>query len=223
MSDEMTPEELLDEVRSDFNKVYYFLEQQTWKNTRWMGSTLYKYPTDLWIYQEIMYETRPTLIVETGTARGGSALFMAQVGEHLGGIRVVSVDVNNTLHAARLPRHARVTYLTGSSVEPSVVEAVRSHVRADDRVMVILDSDHAEPHVRAELAAYAPLVTPGCYLIVEDTAVNGHPVLPDHGPGPMEALAAFLPAHPEFEVDRGREKFLLTQNPSGYLRKRVAG
>ena len=76
--------------------------------------------------------------------------------------------------------------------------------------MVILDSDHSQAHVSAELSAYAPLVTPGCYLIVEDTCVNGHPLYPDHGPGPMEALDAFLPQHPEFEPDPAREKFMLT-------------
>jgi cephalosporin hydroxylase len=86
--------------------------------------------------------------------------------------------------------------------------------------MVILDSDHAMAHVRAELELYAPMVTAGCYLIVEDTNVNGHPVYPLHGPGPMEALGEFLPRHPEFEVDAECEKFMLTFNPRGYLLRR---
>ena len=86
--------------------------------------------------------------------------------------------------------------------------------------MVVLDSDHSAAHVKAELDLYSPLVTSGCYLIVEDTNVNGHPVYPLHGPGPMEALDQFLPAHPEFEVDASREKYMLTFNPRGYLRRR---
>jgi cephalosporin hydroxylase len=85
--------------------------------------------------------------------------------------------------------------------------------------MVILDSDHSKQHVLQELHAYAPLVTKGSYLIVEDTNVNGHPVFPEHGPGPMEALDEFLGQNSDFVVDRDREKFYLTMNPQGYLHK----
>lgn len=85
--------------------------------------------------------------------------------------------------------------------------------------MVILDSDHSQAHVAAELTAYGPLVASGCYLVVEDTNINGHPVLPDFGPGPMEAVVAFLQTTPAFEVDASRERFLLSLNPRGYLRR----
>ncbi len=85
--------------------------------------------------------------------------------------------------------------------------------------MIILDSDHSRENVTRELVAYSPLVTQGSYLIVEDTNVNGHPVLPDFGAGPMEAVEAFLAAHPTFEVDERREKFLMTFNPRGFLRR----
>ena len=85
--------------------------------------------------------------------------------------------------------------------------------------MVILDSDHSRDHVLAELYAYADLVTPGCYLVVEDTVVNGHPFWPDFGPGPMEAVDAFLSGRPDYEIDTTRERFLLTLNPRGYLRR----
>jgi cephalosporin hydroxylase len=84
----------------------------------------------------------------------------------------------------------------------------------------VLDSDHACEHVLAELEAYGPLVTPGCYLIVEDTNVNGHPVLAEHGPGPAEAVETFLATGAIFDVDRDRERLLLTFNPGGYLRRR---
>ena len=87
-------------------------------------------------------------------------------------------------------------------------------------VIVILDSDHSYAHVLEELRLYAPLVTSGSYLVVEDTNVNGHPVDPDHGPGPMEAVLDFLRESDEFAVDESREKFLLTFNPHGFLRKR---
>jgi cephalosporin hydroxylase len=85
--------------------------------------------------------------------------------------------------------------------------------------MVILDSDHSEAHVKAELEAYRKVVSVGCYLIVEDTNVNGHPARAEFGPGPMEALDAFLPSAPEFEIDRTRERFMMTLNPRGFLRR----
>ena len=85
--------------------------------------------------------------------------------------------------------------------------------------MVILDSDHSRDHVLRELELYAPFVTRGCYLVVEDTNVNGHPVVPGFGPGPMEAVTAFLRTAADFTVDHAREKFMLTFNPSGYLRR----
>jgi cephalosporin hydroxylase len=212
-----------DDATARFHQTYYFHRDRTWFNTRWMGIPIYKCPTDLWIYQEIVHRTRPSVIVETGTASGGSALFFAQIGEHLGGVRVITVDITNTASAVvveRLPKHPAITYLAGSSTDPQIVDTIRSSIGPDDRVMVVLDSDHAMSHVRAELDLYAPMVTPGCYLVVEDTNVNGHPVYPLHGPGPMEALADFLPRHPEFEVDGECEKFMLTFNPGGYLRRR---
>ena len=211
-----------EDATARFHQSYYFHRQRTWFNTRWMGMPVYKCPTDLWIYQEIIHGTRPSLIVETGTALGGSALFLAQVGEHASQPRVMTIDVTNTPAAVaeRLPKHPAITYLAGSSTDPQIVDTIRGAIEPEDRVMVILDSDHAMAHVRAELELYAPMVTVGCYLVVEDTNVNGHPVYPLHGPGPMEALADFLPRHPEFEVDAECEKFMLTFNPRGYLRRR---
>jgi cephalosporin hydroxylase len=217
---ELDQAEIFREVVCDFNKVYYHLAPQTWHQTRWMGVTIYKTPTDLWVCQEIVHETRPTLIIETGTAHGGSALFFAHLGEHIGGLRVVSIEIKPM---PGLPQHPAIAYLTGSSTDAGIFDAVRALLRPDDRVMVILDSDHAQAHVAAELAMYAPLVTAGCYLIVEDTNINGHPVtsLDTPGPGPWEAVTEFLPRHPEFEAERSREKFMLTFNPRGYLRRKL--
>lgn len=212
----------LSKVSFYFNHAFYFVGPQTWQNTRWMGVPILKTPTDMWVYQEILRETQPTLVVETGTAYCGSALFLAQVGALAcpAGVRVVTVDITNSASTKTLVSHPAITYLTGSSTDPQIVEQIRAHVRPSDRVMVVLDSDHSAAHVKAELDLYSPLVTSGCYLIVEDTNVNGHPVYPLHGPGPMEALDQFLPAHPEFEIDASREKYMLTFNPRGYLRRR---
>jgi cephalosporin hydroxylase len=207
-----------EEIVRSFHELYYTSADRTIRVTYWLGVRTIKCPLDLWIYQEIIHQTRPDLIVETGSGAGGSAYFMASICDLVGSGRIVTIDVRDR----QRPEHPRITYINGSSVADEVVAAVNEEARGEERVMVILDSDHARDHVLSELRLYAPLVTPGNYLIVEDTNVNGHPVFPEHGPGPAEALEAFLAEDDGFEVDRSREKFFLTMNPGGYLR-RVGG
>jgi cephalosporin hydroxylase len=178
----------------------------------------WKVPLDLWVYQELLWELRPGLVVETGTAHGGSALYLATLCQTLGHGRVVSVDIG---HRPGRPAHPRLTYLTASSTDPWVVAQVAEQAKGAGTVLVVLDSDRRRDHVLAELRAYGPLATPGSYLVVEDTVVNGHPVAEGFGPGPMEAVAAFLAERDDFEVDRSREKLLLTFNPGGWLRRRA--
>jgi cephalosporin hydroxylase len=120
---------------------------------------------------------------------------------------------------AAVRRRLRDKALTASSTDPAVLAQVAERVADAGAVLVVLDSDHSRDHVLAELRAYAPLVTPGSCLVVEDTNVNGHPVDEAFGPGPMEAVQDFLKERDDFEVDRSREKFLFTFNPGGWLRK----
>lgn len=195
----------------------HLYEWGAWGKTHWLGAKVAKNPLDLWVMQEIVAETRPDVIVETGTYRGGSALFFASLCDLLGHGQVVSVDLQELRDD--YPTHDRVTYLGGrSSTDPAVVDEVAGLAR-DRRTMVILDSDHSMTHVAAELAAYAPFVAVGCYLIVEDTNVDD--VRPDLPPGPLPAIDAFLASTPGFVVDAEREKWVITFNPRGYL-KRVA-
>jgi cephalosporin hydroxylase len=184
--------------------------------TRWMGVPCLKTPLDLWIYLEILFEVRPDLVVETGTHMGGSALFLAHMLDLVGRGEIVSIDV---LDAAGRPEHPRIRYLRGSSADASLVRGVFGARPEGERTLVILDADHSRDHVRRELELFAPFVSKESYLIVEDSNVNGHPVLPQHGPGPAEAIEAFLPAHPEYARDASREKFLLTYNPGGFLKR----
>lgn len=202
-----------------FHTLYYSNREQTWGTTFWLGHRALKCPLDLWNYQEILHEVQPELIIETGTYLGGSTLFLASIADVLGRGEVLSIDSARQDH---LPRHRRITYLTGSSTSETILRQVRRRAKGKSRVLVILDSGHARDHVLAEMQAYAPLVTPGSYLVVEDTNLNGHPVEGDHGPGPAEAVAEFLASHDEFVRDESREKFLLTFNPGGYLKKRAA-
>jgi cephalosporin hydroxylase len=205
------------ELISRFHRLYYDAARETWWNTYWFGAGVQKCPLDLWVYQEIIHETRPDLIIETGSMHGGSALYMASLLDLIGSGEIVSVDIEEKPWR---PAHSRVTYLTGSSTAPDIVRQLAGRAKDKRSVMVILDSDHSQTHVAEELRLLSPLVTSGNYLIVEDTNVNGHPVLPEHGPGPGEALNAFLAVNDQFSVDRSREKFLLSFNPGGYLRRR---
>lgn len=199
-----------------FHKLIYFHRRDTtWKNTRWMGVPVQQIPFDLWVKQEIIFETRPDLIIETGTFDGGSAMFYASLFDLLGNGEIVSIDIDPQ---PNLPVHPRIEFITASSIAPEIVARV-SEKAAGRRVMVILDSDHSESHVRKELDAWAHLVSPGCYLIVEDTNVFGHPVLKEHGPGPMEALDDWLKTNPPFSLDPSREKYMVTFHPRGFWRR----
>jgi cephalosporin hydroxylase len=202
----------------DFHRLYYEagLVGGTWQATTWLGVPLLKCPLDLWVYQELIHDQRPDLIVETGTWRGGSALFLASVCDLVGHGQVVSIDINAVLP---LPEHERVRFIAGSSVDPAVVSQVERLAAGLERVLVILDSKHTCDHVLEELRAYSGLVPVDGYLIVEDTNLNGRPVWPDYGAGPGEAVDAFLAEYPDFVVDRAPEKHYLTFCPGGFLRR----
>lgn len=205
----------------EFNKIYYNDENNTWKSTQWLGIPVQKFPTDLWIYQELIYKLKPDLIIETGTLYGGSALYLATILDAVDHGRVISVDINDGPDRDKpRPRHQRLRYIKGSSTDEIVLLKLQEEATGLDTVLVILDSDHSKDHVLAEMISLKDLVTPGSYMIVEDTNINGHPVFPDFGPGPMEAVQEFLAKNNEFSVDKSLEKLMLTANPSGYLRKK---
>lgn len=207
-------------MADDFHRLFY--DTGAWNRVSWRGVPTQKCPLDLWIYQELIWRLRPATIVEIGLFMGGTTLFLADMldlctragkGWDAG---VVGVDIE----PRDRPQHPRIEYVTGDSTDQKVVKAVRDATDAvAGPVMVILDGDHSRAHVAKELDLYAPMVTVGSYLIVEDTNINGHPVLPGWGPGPAEAVAEWLPQHPEFVVDLEPEKLLLTFNPGGFLRR----
>jgi cephalosporin hydroxylase len=184
-------------------------------NLSWFGYLLLKCPLDLWMYQELIVKRRPDYVIETGTFAGGSALYFAMLFDHLEHGHVVTIDIESK---PERPEHPRITYLTGSSVDKEITARVREEV-GDRRAMVVLDSDHRAEHVYQELLAYSSFVKPGDYLIVEDTNVNRHPVVPDFGPGPMEAVDRFLSQNNDFVIDERCERFLMTLQPRGYLRR----
>ena len=202
-------------IIDEFHKLYY--DSWVWAtNTTWLGVTIFKNPLDLMLYQETIYEIQPDLIIETGTWNGGSALFFASMMDLIGKGHIVSVDIGAQ---PNLPDHPRITYLSGNSIQEEMIDQVKTMIPPNGTVMVILDSDHSMAHVLAEMNVYSELVTTGSYLVVEDTAINGHPIVPEFGPGPMEAVDAFLQENDRFVVDESKHKFFVTDHPRGFLRK----
>jgi cephalosporin hydroxylase len=184
----------------------------------WLGHQVWQSVLDLWTIQEAIADVKPTLLIETGTYRGGSALFYAHLFDLMGRGRVITVDIED-VHDLR---HPRVTFLLGSSTSPDVLMSIREASKeADGPIMVVLDSDHAEDHVASELEAYAPFVSPGSFMLVQDGVIDTLRLFGAHRPGPLPAIRAFLRRHPEFEVDHERSgRFLITQHPAGWLRRK---
>jgi cephalosporin hydroxylase len=184
----------------------------------WLGQPIWQNVLDLWVLQEAIAEIKPAVLLETGTNRGGSALFYAHLFDLIGKGRVVTVDVEK-MHDLE---HPRIDFLIGSSVGDEVSIAMReAAAEADGPVMVVLDSDHSEGHVTAELEVYAPLVTQGSLILVQDGVVDTLPAFAWGRPGPLPAIEKFLARNRSFYVDpRLDQRFLISHHPSGWLRRR---
>jgi cephalosporin hydroxylase len=204
-----------------FNDLWY--KSGTPGELNWRGDTVLKNPCDLWMIVELFQKLRPRVIVETGTHRGGSASFYADMLRLLEiEATVITVDINPKWSFE--PRSKNIVSVIGYSTDPESVRRVEAEVASAQGsqpgpVMVLLDSDHSEQNVTKELELYSKFVTKGSYVVVEDTNVNGHPSSLDHGPGPWEAVDSFLGRHPEFLADKDCERFLLTFFPRGWLRR----
>jgi len=196
----------------------------------WAGIPIIQLPEDILMMQEVLHKTRPDVVVETGTAHGGSAIFYATVLELLGRGRVISIDVEirpyNRLAIQAHPMSKRIALIEGSSTSEATAAQVRETIRPNETVLVALDSNHTCSHVRAELEAYAPIVTPDSYLVVFDGIMEVLADAPGGKPewatdNPARAVRDFLRVHPEFEVDPYYGRLHVTYCPGGFLRRRL--
>lgn len=198
-------------------------------NFTWMGRPIIQTPQDMIALQELIWRTRPDVIIETGVAHGGSLIFHASLLELLGGDgRVIGVDIeirpHNRVEIEKHPMAKRIKLIEGSSIDTEIVAKVAAELADKQRVMVILDSNHTLDHVERELKLYSPLVTKGCYLVVFDTLLEDMPAdlqgSRPWGPGngPKTAVHRFLQENKRFEIDKSIEhKLLITVAPDGYL------
>ena len=200
----------------------------------WMGVPIIQMPADIMATQEVIWATRPDIIIETGVARGGSVLFMASILELMGNGRVIGVDIDIRAHnrdsIETHPMSKRVELIEGGSVDADTLSEVRALIPPGARVMVVLDSDHSRDHVLAECRAYGALVTPGCYMVVADTMI-GHVAKEDSpknrskswfaGNEPLSALKDYMSEVDHFEVDLVLNgKLVLSSSPGGYVRRK---
>ena len=208
----------------DYLKWYY--ESNVWKRLHYRGVRTLKLPLDLWNYQELMFENDIHWVLETGTRHGGSALFFADLlaaGAREGG--VVSIDITHEALHPLAVTHPGIRLLLGDSADPAMIGLIRQLIPQgrSHGLLLILDSDHSAPHVLRELNALVPLLRHGDYVVIEDTIVNGHPVRPEFGPGPLEAVEAYLAENPQKLIpDVEREsKFGCTFAFRGYYKVRA--
>ena len=184
----------------------------------WMGKRVWKNVLDAWIYQEIIWEVQPEVIVEIGSKYGGSTLFLANILDIIGRGQVISIETDRSSYDVE---HPRIIELTGASGDASILERARDLCRGK-RVMVIQDGDHRKPQVLQDLENYSSLIPVGSYFVVEDGIVDlfhAGDGLGFETEGPLAAVESFLETHGGFEVDTNRERYLLTYNPKGYLKR----
>jgi cephalosporin hydroxylase len=207
------------QIAEAYHRWYY--EREIWQQVTWQGVPCLKSVSDMWNYQEIICALRPALIVEFGTRHGGSALFFATVGQLArSDCRIFTVDMDHLELDPRAASHPAIEAFLGSSTGSAAQQRLRDlRAGSDGPVFAILDSDHRKEHVLAEMLALRDVLRPGDYLLVEDSNINGHPVLPGWGEGPWEAIEEYTRRHPHDyrrDVDRER-RFGFTFAPHGYL------
>lgn len=212
-SQNMTAEDAREIMR--LANIIYF-RSEVYERTQWMGVKTAKCPMDMWVYQEMMHLLKTDLLIETGTLAGGSALFFAHMFDALGRGQVISVDIEKR---DDLPQHPRIRYLYGSSVEQRILDEMGEAAEQASSVMVILDSDHKAEYKYRELQAYSPFVTPGSYIIAEDSSFDYYPAWPEYGPGPAAAADRFVNETEGYEFDRTPEKHMLTFSPRAFIRR----
>ena len=209
----MYMEEHLDMTLRD---VLQMIQNTVVSTTTYLGVPALKSPTDAWVYDEIIFETQPDVIVEIGVAFGGHALRLANFCDTVRKGRVIGVDPRLGAVPAIVRAHPRLTLIEEDAV--GAFEKVAAMIKPEERVLIIEDSDHTYANTLAVLRAYCNLVKVGDYFVVEDS-ICWHGLDVGPSPGPYEAVATFVVENNAFVIDRSREKFFITWNPKGYLKK----
>ena len=207
---------LEDSLDSPLSRVLPVLQKRIMDGSTYHGIPTLKNPLDFWIYQEILWETHPDVVIEIGNFYGGSSLALAHLCDAAGHGRVIGIDTDHEKVSTYVKAHPRINLFTGEASEmlPAVEDSLQSH----EQVMIIEDSAHTYENTLKVLEGYAHLVGVGKYFIVED-GICQHGLDVGPRPGPYEAVETFVSKNENFLVDRDREAYCITWNPKGYLRK----
>jgi cephalosporin hydroxylase len=208
------PAPIPQELATEFVEAYW--QSLAWRQTNWLGYRVPRPPTDLFAYQELVTKLRPDWIVDTRAGAGGRAWFLATVCEMLGTGQVIAIERKQ---APKTPQHDRIHYMTGNSTDEELVAQVHELVGEPPNALVILGARAAARRISEEYRLYRDLVPVGGYLVVEDTIVNGHPVWPNFGPGPAEAVKGIVERRDDFVSDVSMSKYRLSFNPNGFLKR----
>lgn len=199
-------------------------------NFTWMGRPIIQYPQDIVAMQELIWNVKPDLIIETGIAHGGSLILYASILELVGSGEILGIDIDirdhNKHEIEKHPMSKRIKMIQGSSIDPSVLDQVAKYAEGKKNIMVVLDSNHTHDHVQKELAAYSKYVSKDNYLIVFDSIIEDLPedYFPDRpwgkGDNPKTAVWEFVEENPNFIIDESiHNKLLITVAPDGYLKR----
>jgi cephalosporin hydroxylase len=193
-----------------------YWQSLAWRQTTWLGQRVPRPPTDLFAYQELIAKIRPDWIVDIRAGGGGRAWFLATICDLVGTGQVIAIERQR---AARAPGHDRIHYIEGRSIDDDVVADVHRRVGEPPNALVILGARGRARRISDEYSLYADLVPVGGYLVIEDTIVNGHPVWPNFGPGPAEAVKGIVERRDDFVSDVSMSKYRLSFNPNGFLKR----
>jgi len=203
-------------LTTPINQVLPIIQDSIMNRTLYHGITTYKNPFDAWIYQEIIFERKPDLIIEIGNYFGGSTLFLAHICDALGRGQILAIDLDQSKIFPAVRKHPKISFLEGDAC--SLFPQVQTLTKGFGEILIIDDSAHTYVTTLSILKTYSSLIKPGGYFIVED-GICHHGLDIGPSPGPFEACEKFIANNTNFEIDREREKFILTWNPKGYLRR----
>ncbi|MEP7288401.1 MAG: CmcI family methyltransferase [Chloroflexota bacterium] len=193
------------------------MQDRTVERSTYFGVRAVKSPTDFWVYQEIMAETKPDLIIEIGNFHGGSTLALAHLCDNFGKGTVIGLDISHQFVPNIVRVHPRITLIEGDAC--ALFPQVSQLAKDAASILIIEDSSHTYENTLNVLRTFSPLVKPDGYFIVEDSICH-HGLVVGPNPGPYEAIETFMDNNQDFEIDRSRESFFITWNPKGYLRRR---
>lgn len=206
-------------LKMPLRDVLPLIQERIMNQSTYFGIRTFKSPMDYWVYQEMLFEMKPDVIVEIGNANGGSTLALAHYCDLLGHGRIIALDIDQKAIPDMVRQHPRITFIEADAC--AALDKVKALIAPSEHVLVIEDSSHTYENTLAVLRAYSGFVRPGEYIIVEDSICQ-HGLKLGPRPGPFEAVESFVAESDEFEIDRSKESFLITWNPKGYVRRKRA-